>query len=247
MMPLTVIEILGRSQEGRTEPYICRCDDGEIYFVKGKAATRRGLIAEWLCAELGSQLGLPIAPYAIATVPDELIEADLSGAYQDLGRGHAFASSRIGTTELNRTHLSYIPLSLRRDVLLFDWWINNADRNMTEVGGNPNLLWKPTEVGKLVIIDHNLAFDPDFDPAEFFRMHVFSSEAEALFADLQLRDAYHLRLTAALKYWPGICDTLPEEWDFIDAEQTIPAHFPFKAVKTLLDRVSTDVFWQIPS
>lgn len=220
-MSLTVIEILGRSQQGRTEPYICRCDDGEIYFVKGKAATRRGLIAEWLCAELGSKLGLPIAPYAIASVPDELIAADVNGVYQDLGAGPTFASSRIGTTEFSRPQLVNVARTLRRDVLLFDWWIHNGDRNLTDIGGNPNLLWRPADV--------------------------FSSDAADLFNDLSLRDQYRIRMTGALQYWPAICDTLPEEWNFIDAEQTIPTEFPFVAVRALLDRVSTDAFWQLPS
>ena len=43
-MTLEVVEIIGRSKQGFTKPYICRCDDGEIYFVKGRSATRRGLI-----------------------------------------------------------------------------------------------------------------------------------------------------------------------------------------------------------
>lgn len=246
-MPLTVIEILGRSQQGRTEPYICRCDDGEIYFVKGKAATRRGLIAEWLCAELASELKLPIAPYAIATVPDELIAADVDGIYQDLGTGPTFASSRVGTMELNRTHIAHIPLSLRHDVLLFDWWIHNGDRNLTGIGGNPNLLWKPGSAGTLIMIDHNLAFDPDFDPAGFLSLHAFANDAMSLFHDISLRDKYRNRMMCALRCWSEICDTLPNEWRCIDAEQTIPAAFPFGSVKALLDRVSADAFWKIPS
>ena len=69
-MGLTVVEVLERSKQGRTEPYLCRCDDDAVYFVKGPRATRRGLVAEWVCARLATELGLPIAPYAIAEVPD---------------------------------------------------------------------------------------------------------------------------------------------------------------------------------
>lgn len=35
-MSLYFVEILERSTQGRTEPYICRCDDGEVYFIKGQ-------------------------------------------------------------------------------------------------------------------------------------------------------------------------------------------------------------------
>ena len=45
-MSLVIVEVIERSIQGRTEPYICRGDDGEVYFVKGRSATRRGLINE---------------------------------------------------------------------------------------------------------------------------------------------------------------------------------------------------------
>ena len=91
-MTLKVVEIIGRSEQGFTKPYICRCDDGEVYFVKGRSATRRGLINEWLCANLAEAFGLPIAPFALAEVPQELIEADLTGWLKGLGAGAVFAA-----------------------------------------------------------------------------------------------------------------------------------------------------------
>jgi hypothetical protein len=245
-MPLTVTEILGRAQEGRTQPYICRCDDGEVYFVKGKSATRFGLISEWLCARLCSALDLPIAKYAIATVPDEIMEADLTGEYQELGKGPVFASGRVKATNLSRLHLRTVPQALRRDVILFDWWVHNGDRTLTEMGGNPNLLWLPGSPGTLVMIDHNLAFDAEFNAKEFLDLHVFSSEASELFSDFLLRDSYRARLAKALESWPDICDTLPDAWHFIDAEKTMPVGYPFEAIKSLLDRALTDAFWQLP-
>ena len=97
--------------------------DGAIYFTKGRSATRRGLIAEWLCARLGQAFGLPIAPYAIADVPEELIEADLSGWLQDLGTGEVFASRRVSAVELTEVHRSLVPEEQRRDLLAFDGWV----------------------------------------------------------------------------------------------------------------------------
>jgi len=120
-MSLTVTEILGRSQEGQTRPYICRCDDGDVYFVKGRSTTRYQLIAEWICAELCTALELPIAHYALAAVPVEIIEADLTGAYQDLGPGPVFASRRVNAKNLMHSHIRRVPQDLRRDIILFDW------------------------------------------------------------------------------------------------------------------------------
>jgi hypothetical protein len=186
-MSLTVVEVLERSKQGRTEPYICRCDDGVVYFVKGRSATRFGLIAEWLCAQLGEAFGLPIAPYAIAMVPEELIEADLTGWLGKLGEGEVFASERIGAVELTETHRELVSQKLRQDVIAFDWWVHNGDRNMTPKGGNPNLLWNPKAEGSLVVIDHNLAFDSEFSASDFLKLHVFADDIPGMFSDFLLR------------------------------------------------------------
>jgi hypothetical protein len=129
---------------------------------------------------------------------------------------------------------------------LFDWWVHNADRNLTDIGGNPNLLWSSGDHAALVMIDHNLAFDVDFNPEEFLRLHVFAGEVTDLFSDFLLRDTYSARFATALENWEDICDTLPEAWRFIDAEETVPVNYPFNAIKELLDRASTDAFWQLP-
>lgn len=246
-MSLTVVEVLERSKEGRTEPYICRCDDGEVYFVKGRSATRNGLIAEWICAELATALSLPIAPYFIANVPIELIEADTNGWLQDLGSGAVFASQRVCATNLTRVHLDLVPKKQRCDILMFDWWIHNGDRNLTGLGGNCNLLWTPENDGELILIDHNLAFESDFLTTEFINLHVFADEVSTLFSDFVSRDAYTKSFHFAMLKWSSIWDSLPKEWAFIDDELTIPNNFPYAAVKNLLDRSSTDDFWLLPS
>jgi hypothetical protein len=246
-MSLTVVEVLDRSVQGITKPYVCRCDDGEVYFVKGRSATRPGLIAEWLCAKLAEQFGLPIAPYAIAMVPNELIEADLTGWLRDLGTGEVFASQRVNAVELTDVHRDLVSQALRRDVLAFDWWVRNGDRNMTAMGGNPNLLWNPKDGGSLVVIDHNLAFDPAFSETDFLKLHVFADDIPAMFSDFLVREAYKARFAGALGIWTEACDNLPKSWKFVDPEQTIPVDFPLSNVRDLLDRAFTDTFWQLPT
>ncbi len=245
-MGLTVVEVLGRSVQGRTQPYICRCDDGEIYFVKGRSATRAGLSAEWLCVRLGDAIGLPVAPYAMAMVPEELMEADLTGWLSDLGSGEVFASRRVHAVDLTEVHRNRVPQQQRRDVLAFDWWVHNADRTLTVKGGNANLLWNPANAGSLVVIDHNLAFDPAFSTAQFCQLHVFSDDIAAMFHDGFVREGYRARFQAALNNWDEYCDSLPASWAYVDLERTIPASLPLTTIKALLDRAQTDIFWQLP-
>jgi len=245
-MTLTVVEVLSRSEEGRTEPYICRCDDGDVYFVKGRSATRPGLIAEWLCAKLGESFGLPLAESAIATVPQELLDADLTGWLVDLGPGEVFASRRVNAVNMTETLRELVPEGRRRDVIAFDWWVRNADRTLTVRGGNANLLWNPSNDGNLVVIDHNLAFDPTFSAESFCSLHAFAHDIPAMFSDFLLREAYVARFEMALAGWDEYCATLPVSWSFIDSEQTLPVNFPLAAVKDLLDRAFTNTFWQLP-
>lgn len=246
-MALTIVEVLHRSTQGRTQPYVCRGDDGQVYFVKGRSATRRGLVAEWLCAEMAAQLALPIAPYAIGVVPEELIEADLTGWLRDLGPGPVFASQRIQAVELTDVHRPEVATALRRDVAAFDWWIQNGDRCLTASGGNPNLLWNPADDGALVVIDHNLAFDPAFSARTFAELHVFADEIPHLFSDFIARQTYVERFQAALLAWDAACAKLPTQWAFVDDERTIPVDFAAADFRALLDRASSASFWELPA
>ena len=257
-MMLQVAEVLGRSEQGRTQPYICRGDDGEIYFVKGRSATRRGLINEWLCANLASELGLPIAHYALANVPQELMDADLTGQLADLGAGSVFASQKVMGQELGIAQVANLSLDVRRDVLVFDWWVRNADRCLTARGGNVNLLWQPHALvrnedddrmatGQLSVIDHNLAFDEAFSAQDFCQTHVFAADLAETFSDFVLRQSYKDRLSQALASLSYAWNNVPSAWQFVDAEQTITSDYPHTQVLQLLSRISQDDFWNLPA
>nr|WP_116744288.1 HipA family kinase [Janthinobacterium sp. 78] len=160
-------EVLGRAQQGITEPFICRGDDGAIYFIKGKGAGRRSQICEWVSAQLATEFGLPIAEYALAEVAEELIEANAFPNISQLGSGIVFASRELPhPQELTAITRDLVPDQLANDVLVFDWWLHNEDRHLTERGGNPNLLWD-MQNSELVVIDHNQAFDRHFNPSNF--------------------------------------------------------------------------------
>lgn len=48
-MAIQIVEILGRSIQGVTRPFQCRCENGDLYYVKGHGAGRQSLIAEYVC------------------------------------------------------------------------------------------------------------------------------------------------------------------------------------------------------
>jgi len=66
---VTIVEIVRRSDQGITRPFLCVGSDGRRYYVKGHGAGRRSLIAEWLAGRAGKLLDLPIPDFALAEIP----------------------------------------------------------------------------------------------------------------------------------------------------------------------------------
>ncbi len=240
-----IVEVLRRSEQGMTKPFICRGDDGEIYFVKGIGATRRGQICEWIAGKLGLALGIPVAPFTIVEIPEDLLDLDVGLDLTDLGAGPAFGSLRQEVMELTASTAMEVPEPVQQDVLAFDWWIRNGDRSLTEKGGNPNLFWEPGH-RQLVVIDHNQAFDSDFDAKEFLGYHVFSGQQIKVFGDMLRTVEYNQRFLSALDDWHDICHSLPEAWKYSDLEMTIPVDFDLEAAYELLKSCEREDFWTTP-
>ena len=232
--PLTIVEILGRSQQGQTRPFQCRGDDGHLYYVKGHDAGRRSLICEWLGGHLARAFGLPVPDFRVALIPPQLLA--IHAGRNDLGSAPVFASRMVEKAqEFSLAHRNKVPASLRRDVLMFDGWIHNADRTLTTHGGNPNLLWRIAPSG-LAVIDHNLAFDEGFDEELFCQTHVFAAEIPALDQDLFEAQRFHRKFASALEVWDQACETVPPEWWFADEAQIVPSAFDPSAALALLSR-----------
>ena len=67
-MAIQIVEILGRSIQGITRPFYCRCEDGQAYFVKGHGAGKQSLIAEYVGGCLARAFGLPVAAFEIVEI-----------------------------------------------------------------------------------------------------------------------------------------------------------------------------------
>ena len=141
-MTLTIEQIRNRAEQGVTRPFLCRADDEHWYYVKGHGAGLRSLLCEWIAGRLAQAFGLPIAHFERVEVPQALIQTALRPDLWELGSGSAFGSRRHDfAQELTVSHLDLIDHAVQQDILVFDWWVHNQDRTLTEKGGNPNLLW----------------------------------------------------------------------------------------------------------
>lgn len=233
-------EVWERTEQGMTRPYRCGADDGHSYYVKSRGAGWRSLVCEWVAGRLAVQLTLPIAAFAQVQVPEAFEMILKQRGDPDLATGFAFGS-RIAehTREFEPSLLSRCALAFRRDLVAFDWWVRNADRTLGVLSGNPNLLWN-TQVEAPVVIDHNMAFDPDFDAGLFMETHVFRTDFEAIRADMLLRADYEQRFTGLLPGFATIWAELPQNWAVDEDGQTRVDPDEFLA---MLRRVNEPGFW----
>lgn len=197
-----------------------------------------------MSAQLATEFGLPIAEYALAEVDPQLIEAGVFPDIDQLGCGVVFASRElVHAQELTATTRDLVSPELAKDVLVFDWWLRNEDRHLTELGGNPNLLWD-MQGSELVVIDHNQAFDRTFNAGNFLQAHVFSRYWNSIFSDHIERERYGVRLHEALLKLVGIRANIPDSWWYVD--EGVPADITWDEIGTCLERCRREDFWNTP-
>jgi hypothetical protein len=234
---IRIVEIGDIAWQGKTEPVICRAEDGHEYVVKGNFAGRKALIAEWVANRLGRILHLPIPEFEQMKLDPQL--AEFSAKTEEigrLGRGVLFGSRReVNLVEIRHADLPRVDLNLRARVLAFDWWIANSDRVFIEGAGNPNLLWAEDQQ-RLVVIDHNLAFDPSL-MADFWTQHAFR-DARQVWSEA-FRNGMDAEFRAALGQLQTIWNEMPEEWTEVDCGLTLAS------IESLLWQFEreADTFW----
>lgn len=238
-----IVEIIRPADQGRTSPFLCKASDGRLYYVKGYAASVSGLIKEWLGAHLAQAFGLPVPSFEIAFLDQTLVDYHGSLAISELKGGYVFASRQVpSVTELKFETVQKISLQLKLKILLFDLWVENEDRTLSEKGGNPNLLWKSDE-SKLFVIDHNLIFDDQFDKVGFWETHVFN-EALGKQADLLEKYEFEELMKKALDCWSSAWDTIPEKW--IELNLDVQGFDPVKHLQRLQREANGDIWSKLP-
>ncbi|MCE0495746.1 HipA family kinase [Vibrio salinus] len=229
---ICISQVIREMKQGRTTPYLCKDDNQNQHIVKGENATREGLVKEWICATLGTEFGLPIPNYSVAWADTPL------QSKRDLFE-YNFASSFIeNIQDVTPSTLKNLDQQLINDLYIFDYWIQNADRNLTGFGGNPNFFIHQSS-GKPVVIDHNLAFDADFDIKQHKALHVCSTKKKwATLFDIE-RQRYEELFAKSLLALDAAINSVPDDWlegyslEKIDAE-----------IKPILNRYKSDDFWE---
>ncbi|MFX1682210.1 hypothetical protein PV762_23585 [Mitsuaria sp. CC2] len=237
---IQLTEVIRVAEQGMTKPILCRAEDGRRYYVKGQQTDRASLWREWIAGYMALALGLPIAPFVLVQA-NEFVLRELSSELRLLGSTPAFGSAERENATWYENSLSHqVDARVRQAVLVFDWWVKNGDRQV----GNTNMLWE-TIPERLVIIDHNQAFDDEFDTVAFVENHVFASEWDALTQDAELRAAWTHRMSQALVVARWALENAPHEWRWANAEQDIPAAYDPERALRMLSRCVEPDFWSV--
>ena len=238
---INIVEIQQQMVQGMTKPWLCVGDDGKKYVVKRLNAGIHGCISEWVAGNLGRKFGLNIPDLVLVSIDECILEYD-SNLQMELGAGIAFASRfQDGLNEVNYEGLTQANKDRLIELYIFDYWIKNDDRTLTEKGGNPNLYQNLTSK-ELVVFDHNLAFATDFNLAVFKDTHVasFLLKGQAdLFQQPINRQEYELRLGGAFAELDEILSTIPQEWK----EELQDGAGEFDRLRLILSHFNTDDFW----
>ena len=265
---ITITEIIGRSEQGMTRPFICAANFREIYYVKGAYAGKNSLCCEWVANRL-AELVIPrgllcLPPFGIGEVPDALVRGSARGDITDLGAGKVFASHEIEEgQELSWAAAQGWPAETMALLLLLDLWLQNEDRSLSEFGGNPNLLvtqipdlaadapeaprWVDAPRRELLwAYDFNLAFDEEFDRETFFGTHVFGRMLRKW--PEGFRERMEPRLKEALRQLRTIFAELPPEWLYVDEDDSLPVQLDVERVISVLSLPfdEPEHFWKLP-
>ncbi|MCE7507114.1 HipA family kinase [Alloalcanivorax xenomutans] len=236
--PVLIKEVIRPADQGLSRPYLCRSFSNDLYYVKGRNTDPDSMYKEWGCAHLAESLNLPIPAHALVELDEALVDA-LPADLANIGVGLAFGSKAIQKALwFEQASVADIPAQLQRRVVAFDWWIQNLDRSMH----NSNLL---LDDGALVVIDHNNAFDTDFDPQQFIQQHIFADEGRNLFSDYIERNALQNEFRQLAPVFSEAIAEAPEEWKWYDSSATVPSNFDTLHCNNIINRCFDIEFWNI--
>jgi hypothetical protein len=179
-MAAIITGISGRAAMGvSVNPFVCVTDEGREIYVKPAGTLQKLLIAEWIGGRLAQEIGLPCAEMTLVEVPEILAGSHQNPEWTDLHAGVGFGSYSMGREfrDLQFSDIGKLSSDVLAEVYLFDYWILNRDRQMGAVCGNPNTLVS-YDAREMCVIDHDSAFDAEFDLSAFKNYHLGRSRAE---------------------------------------------------------------------
>lgn len=245
MSYVQIREIIKRAENGVTKPFFCSDSVGKRYLVKSlDGMPPNELVYEWISAWLAIEFGLPCGAPSIMCDFGALFEFGGYGTWP-YDCDYSFASPEVaGAMELNFAQAEQLDEDFKLRLFAFDYWIQNADRVLSDVGGRVNLLFDGADESP-VVIDHNQAFDSAFDANKFSYEHIFGYDNRPTFQfDLVDREGLQQLIENSLTKLNDIVSAMPEEWREAANEQLNGKDIIDDIIRPILERYTKPEFWQ---
>ena len=221
---LQMREIRKLSEQGCTQPFLCLDENGVSYWCKGCFAGLNSLRNEWICGNLAKKMGLPVPEFAIAEVRFDLFDVWRSFLPNSVPmlvtktNPYVFASKNVAHVKDVQfaSELKDVDEKLQAQILLFDQFVRNMDRN----DRNSNLLVTLGIQRCLYVIDHNLAFDNEFARTVFLREHVLRNAIVDCPQDIKDEFQSQLRGVFTLDYLQSLWSEMPTQWTDDDGAES---------------------------
>lgn len=238
-----IVFIRERMEMGITRPFICQAEDRSWFIVKThNMMPKAQLLAEVIGSKLACKIGLPCPNIDFVEITPQVILYISSEWKADLPIGAAFASSYVQNAKVAKTaqakNTEYLSNQEQKLLYMFDRWILNSDRTASQVGtGNINLLFDDLQQ-KILVIDHNLAFDEYAD----FSEHIFAPQNRNWRLDWVDKQTFTDKAVDILNNFDHIYQSIPDDW-FSTDDEFIEMENQIHRIRTLLNRITQQNYW----
>ena len=239
-----VIFIRERTKMGVTRPFICQTEAGKWVIIKTLAMMPLSqLLAEMFGSILAREIGLPCPEVSFVEVTPESSNYVSAEWRNDLPVSTAFASKFMKNAKIAKTtqamNINYLDETNQKLLYMFDRWILNSDRTASTMGtGNINLLFDEQQQ-KILVIDHNLAFDE----TALFNEHIFSPKNRSWHLDWVDQDTFSKKAIDILSKFNDIYQSIPDNWFPIDDEEHQKMDAEINRIKAILSRITETHYW----
>ncbi len=236
------VRYLGNFKEGFSKPQLFEMNDGNTYLVKFKDNPQgtRVLGNDWVVGKLAQLLGLPVAPFEVAYFSKSDFKKFPVLYSYGFTPGHQFASLLLkdctGLWE-PRINEEIVNLDAMPGIIVFDYWVNNNDRDT----GNVLLERLSDNKCYLHLIDHGLCF-PGYASSKDMLKQVpmnLLNQSVHTWGVTQIDDPKSLMqftekvLALPSKQILSVINTIPEDWDVSSSEKKALYQYLLSAKKAL--------------
>ena len=220
---MQIRQIVRVSDQGVSRPYQCYDENGTLRWCKGNHTGLRSLLSEWVCARVARKLGIPVPACGILRLDPAQFQAWVRCQGERLpqlvteSNPFVFASENVADSkdviDIDRDLRCDDPELLQR-ICLFDELVQNTDRT----DDNTNLL---SNAG-VHVIDHNNAFDPEFDREAFLCEHVLRRFRQGAAPSLVEAFSVQVRQQITESFIDEVWSEMPLEWTEAGCEALTP-------------------------